>query len=221
MNDRTNSVGDYGKPNWVGAEFQSLNYNSFSMTVMWEHGDAEILSSLSNLSPVQGYEIRILRANGRSESIVHCFCAKDPSMRNISDIRSNSFTYEEMLNMIVEVRAYPSLAGQHEKNRRHNCSLLTGCSTTEECSVDCYSWPQSCLNLTPYSPESCAPPFYSPPVNVRALSGNGQLDLSWEPPRMNYKLFPVPNVYYITIENTTSTINFKANMTRITVSPLD
>ena len=28
------TVGDYGKPDWVGAEFQSLNYDQFSMTVM-------------------------------------------------------------------------------------------------------------------------------------------------------------------------------------------
>ena len=104
VNDRTNSVGDYGKPNWVGAEFESLKYDSFSMTVMWEHADAEILSTLPNLSPVQGYEIRIYkRVAGHSERVIHCFCATDPSMRNVSDIRSSSFTYEEMLNMIVEV----------------------------------------------------------------------------------------------------------------------
>ena len=237
VDDRTNSVGDYGKPNWVGAEFESLNYTSFSMTVMWEHADAEILSTLPNLSPVQGYEIRIYkRVAGLSEgalSLIQCFCATDPSMRNVSDIRSNSFTYEEMTNMIVEVRTIPSLIGEDERNRRRNCSLLTGCSTTEECGVDCYSWPQSCLNLTSYSPEGCAPPVYSPPMNVRALmsliddsittnSDNGQLDLSWEPPRVSYELFPVPNMYYITIENTQDTFQFKAtNTTRITLSPLN
>ena len=84
VDDQTNSVGDYGKPNWVGAEFESLNYTSFSMTVMWEHADAEILSTLPNLSPVQGYEIRIhKRVAGLSEgalSLIQCFCATDPSM---------------------------------------------------------------------------------------------------------------------------------------------
>ena len=222
VNDQTNSVGDYGKPNWVGAEFQSQNFEAFSMTVMWEHADSEILSTLPT---IQGYEIRIMykRAAGRSEGVVHCFCVTDSSMRNVSDIRSSSFTYHEMANMIVEVRAFPSLTGQDERNRRRNCSLLTGCSTTEECSDDCYSWPQSCLNLTPYSPESCVPPIYSPPVNIRALSDNGKLDLSWEPPRMNYKLFPVPNMYYITIESTKNdTFQFKAaNTTRITLSSLN
>ena len=29
----------------------------------------------------------------------------------------------------------------------------------------------------------------------------GQLNLSWEPPRMNYELFPVPSTYYVTIES--------------------
>ena len=52
VGDRTKSVGSYGKPNWVGAEFQSINYDAFSLTVMWEHADADTLSSLPDLSPV-------------------------------------------------------------------------------------------------------------------------------------------------------------------------
>ena len=227
MNDRTNSVGDYSKPNWVGAEFESLTYNSFSMTVMWEHADAEILSTLPNLSPVQGYEIRIYkRAAGRPERrvVIHCFCATDPSMRNVSDIRSVYLTYKEMANMIVEVRTFPTLIGQDEGNTQRNYSLLSGCSTAEDCSIfhnDCYSWPQSCLSfLSSYDPLTCVPPIYNPPTNIRAEmslvydnateSISGKLNLSWEPPEMNYELFPVPNVYYISIRDGDSILEFKA-----------
>ena len=69
------------------------------MTVMWEHRDAEILSSFSDLSPVQGYEIRIYeKVAGRSKVTVlrQCFCVTDPSMRNISNIHNIDFTYKEM-----------------------------------------------------------------------------------------------------------------------------
>ena len=226
VNDRINSVGDYRKSNWVGAEFESLTYNSFSMTVMWEHADAEILSTLPNLSPVQGYEIRIYkRAARRPERkvVMPCFCVTDPSMRNVNDIRSGFFTYEEMANMIVEVRTFPTLIGQDEGNTQHNCSLLSGCSTAEDCSIfhnDCYSWPQSCLSFLSYDPLTCVPPIYGPPTNIRAEmslvydnatdSISGKLNLSWEPPEMNYELFPVPNVYYISIRNGDSSLEFKA-----------
>ena len=223
VDDRTKSVGDYGKPNWVGAEFQSINYDSFSMTVMWEHADAEVLSTLPGLSPVQGYEIRIYEKEARRPEITtHCVCVTDPSMRNISNIRSSYFTYRETSHMTVEVRSFPSLTGEDESNMRRNCSLLTGCATTDDCSVshdDCYSWPQSCLSFLPYyDPLTCTPPLYSPPVNViaeRSLvdddvtnSVSGKLNLSWEPPRMNYELFPVPNTYYITIVSAGDTFQF-------------
>ena len=52
VNDRAKSVGDYGKPR---AEFQSVTYDTFSMTVMWEHRAGELLSSFPDLSTVQGY----------------------------------------------------------------------------------------------------------------------------------------------------------------------
>ena len=220
VDDRTKSVGEYGKPNWVGAEFQSIIYDSFSMTVMWEHPDAEMLSTLPNLSPVQGYEIRIYKKEaGRPETVTHCVCVTNSSMRNISDIHSSYFTYRETSHMIVEVRSFPSLIGEDERNTWRNCSLLTGCSKTEDCHDDCYSWPQSCLSFLPYyDPLTCAPPLYSPPVNVIAEmslvdddvtdSVSGKLNLSWEPPRMNYELFPVPNIYYITIESAGSIFQF-------------
>jgi hypothetical protein len=234
--DRANSVGDYGKPNWVGAEFQSLNYDSFSMTVTWQHADAEILSSL-DLSPIQGYEIRIIskREAGSFETVYMCFCVTDPSMRNISGIRSSLFTYKKMSNMIVEVRTFPSLIGEDERSTRRNCSLISGCSTTEYCHDGCYSWPQSCLSFLPsYNPLTCVPPVYGPPVNVtaemslvddKATDGvSGRLSLSWEPPRMNYELFPVPNVYYIIIWNSdrSSSFQFKAvETTNITILHLN
>ena len=59
MDDQAKSVGNYGKPNWVGAEFQRITYDSFSIMVMWEHTDTETLKSLPDLSPTQGYEVRI------------------------------------------------------------------------------------------------------------------------------------------------------------------
>ena len=229
VDNRTRSVGDYGKPNWVGAEFHSLDYNSFSMTVMWELADA-----LPDLSPVQGYEIRIYeREAGHSEIVRHCVCVTNPSVRNISDIRNDFFMYNAMSQMIVEVQSFPSLIGEDERTRRRNCSLLIDCSTMEECSDDCYSWPQGCLNLTSYSPVTCTPQLYSPPMNVMAVmslvndnitinSDKGQLSLSWEPPEMDYALFPVPNMYYVTIESAYSTLQFKAvRTTRIMVSPLN
>ena len=230
--DSTKSIGDYGKPTWVGAEFQALSYDSFSVTVMWEHIDADIQLRHLNRSSVQGYEVRIYRKeSGKFDQVQQCFCVMDPSMRNISDIRTASFTYREMSHMIVEVRSFPSQIGRDESNTRRNCSLLTGCTTTEDCfmSPDCYSWPQGCLNLTfGYNPGICVPPVYGPPVNVKAEMSlidnnnnatngdNWQLDLYWEPPRMNYMLFPVPNVYYVTIEGAQYTFNFKiVNTTRI------
>ena len=93
VSDPTESVGPYGKPNWVGAEFQSINYDTSSMTVMWEHSDAEILKPLPDLGPVQRYEVRILyqKEPGSPEVARHCFCVTDPSMRNISHIRSIFF----------------------------------------------------------------------------------------------------------------------------------
>ena len=240
VNNRNKSVGNYGKPNWVGAEFQSIAYYAFSMTVMWEHTDAEILKSLPGLSPPQGYEVRIYQKESWSSEVLrHCFCVTDPSMRNISDIRSAFFEYNVRSHMIVEVQSFPSFIGDNENNnKQRNCSLLTGCATTneEECIIsrdDCYSWPQSCLDfLLSYDPETCAPPLYGPSVNVTAMMTSvddndnrrnvGQLNLSWEPPRMNYELFPVPSTYYVTIEGDYSTFNFKAvETTKITVLPLN
>ena len=137
--------------------------------------------------------------------------------------------------MIVEVRTFPSLIGKDKQNMRRNCSLLTGCTTTEDCRDDCYSWPQSCLDFFPsYDLLTCAPPLYGPPVNVKTMmslvndnatvnNAAGRLDLTWKPPEMNYKTFPVPNVYYITIENVYSTIvQFKAvETTNVTVTHLN
>ena len=240
VDDKTKSVGDYGKPDWVGAEFQSISYNIFSMTVMWEHTNAEILSTLPDLSPVQGYEIRIYEKEaGRPEVVRQCFCVTDPSMRNISNIRGAFLEYKEMSHMIVEVRTFPSLIGEDERNTWRNCSLLTRCamtSATEDCFIsrdECYSWPQSCLDFLPfYDPLTCAPPLYGPPVNVKAViilvddkvvdSDNElQLYLSWEPPIMNYWLFPVPEIYYVIIESDNSTFRLRArNTTNITISPL-
>ena len=236
VDDRAKSVGEYGKPNWVGAEFQSITHDTFSMTVMWKHTDGDLLSSLPDLSPVQGYEIRIYEKEaGRSEVVRQCFCVTDPSMRNISDIHSVIFTYKEMSHMIVEVRTHPSLIGREDNSIRRNCSLLTGCTTTDDCRDDCYSWPQSCLDFFPsYDLLTCAPPLYDPPVNVKAMmslvndnatinDAAGKLDLTWKPPEMNYETFPVPNVYYITIENVYSTVvQFKAvETTNITVTHLN
>ena len=80
-------------------------------------------------------------------------------MRNISDIRSPFFEYIERSHMIVEVQSFPLFIGDNENNnKQRNCSLLTGCATTnvEECFTsrdDCYSWPQSCLDfLLTYDP---------------------------------------------------------------------
>ena len=240
VNNRKQSVGNYGKPNWVGAEFQSISYDIFSMMVMWEHTDAETLKSLRDLSPPQGYEVRIYQKQpGSSEVLRHCFCVTDPSMRNISDIRSTWFEYDERSHMIVEVQSFPSFIDDNENNnKRRNCSLLTGCATNkeEECIIshdDCYSWPQSCLNfLPPYDPETCAPPLYSRPGIVKAemtlIDGSapdsdvGKLNLSWEPPVMDYDLFPVPDTYYVTIESDYNTFIFKVvNSTNISILSLN
>jgi hypothetical protein len=138
--------------------------------VMWEHADAEMFLMLSThlgLSPVQGYEIRIIskRETESFEMVHQCFCVTDPSMRNISGIHSSC---ERMSNVIVEVRAFPSLVGQDERNTRRNCSLLSGYSTIEYGRNGCYSWPQSCLSFLPsyYSPLTCFPPVNGPPVNI-------------------------------------------------------
>ena len=236
VNDRSKSVGEYGKPNWVGAEFHSVSHESFSMTVKWQHiVNADIQLSDHNLTAAEGYEVRIYKSKkSGKESLLHCFCVIDPSMRNITDIRSNSFTYEDELNMIVEVRTYPSLIGRDEDNRRRNCSLLAGCATTnteaEYCSFshDCYSWPQNCLNF--FDPLTCAPQLYNPPVIIKAemnlvddhvTDGDAwKIDLSWEPPMMNYDLFPIPRIYYVTIESNYSTLNFKVNTTNISILSL-
>ena len=235
VNVRSQSVGEYGKPDWVGAEFQSISHDSFSMTVMWQHIiDTDIQLPPLNLTAVQGYEVRIYKRKKREESVLHCFCVEDPSMRNITDIRSNIFTYEDMLNMIVEVRTYPSLNGQDEDNRRRNCSLLTGCASTnaeaEYCtfSHDCYSWPQNCFNF--FDPLTCAPQLYGPPVIVKAemslvddnvTDGDAwKIDLSWEPPMMN-DLLPIPKIYYVTIEGSYSTLNFEVNTTNVSILPLN
>ena len=236
VNDRFKSVGEFGKPNWVGAEFHSASHESFSMTVKWQHiVNTDIQLSDLNLTAVQGYEVRIYKSKkSGKESLLHCFCVIDPSMRNITDIRSNSFAYEDESNMIVEVRTYPSLIGRDEDNRRRNCSLLTGCATTnteaEHCSFsrDCYSWPQNCLNF--FDPLTCAPQLYNPPVIIKAEMNlvddhvtdgdTWKIDLSWEPPMMNYDLFLIPRIYYVTIESNYSTLNFKVNTTNISILSL-
>ena len=237
VNDRFKSVGEFGKPNWVGAEFHSASHESFSMTVKWQHiVNTDIQLSDLNLTAVQGYEVRIYKSKtSTNESLLHCFCVIDPSMRNITDIHSNSFTYEDELNMIVEVRTYPSLIGRGENNRRRNCSLLAGCAATnteaEYCgfSHDCYSWPQNCLNF--FDLLTCAPQFYGPPIIVKAemnlvddnvTDGDAwKIDLSWEPPMMNYDLFPIPRIYYVTIESNYSILNFKVNTTNISILSLN
>ena len=228
VDDPSKSLGNYGKPNWVGAEFQSISYDTFSVTVIWEHIDGDIQLSLRNQTAVQGYEIRIYRKeSGKPDQIHECFCVMDPSMRNISDIRNSDLTYREMSHMIIEVRAFPSLNGQNERNTRRNCSLLAGCTITEDCPTDCYSWPQSCLSFLPsYDPRICAPPLYGPPVNVTAVKSLvnnnvtggifGKLELSWEPPRMNYELFPLPSIYYITISNYDSMYHLKFKAVKTT-----
>ena len=72
-------------------------------------------------------------------------CVTDPSMRNISNIHGAFLEYKGMSHMIVEVRTFPSLIGEDERNKWRNCSLLTGCamtSTTEDCFIsrdDCYT----------------------------------------------------------------------------------
>ena len=245
--DVNRTVGIYGKPNWVGAEFQSLSYEQFSMTVMWEHKDAETLLSRTDRSSVRGYEIRIYQPEeSGGESVRKCLCVTDPKLRNVSGIFSGYFDYHSsqagLANMIVEVRSYPWLVNQERgHSSRRNCSLHTGCAPnnrSEGCfpshdDDQCYSWPQSCLNLSAsYSSETCAPPFYGPPTNVipqtslyyNSSTGNEamQLDLSWEPPTMNYDMFPVPSVYYISVEGGDDSLQYKAvNTTNITILSLN
>ena len=240
------TVGNYGKPNWVGVEFESVGYNHFSMTVLWEHEDAMYLSH-TNFSDVKGYEIRIYE--GRSNNpqalkiIRQCLCVTDPNLRNVSGITSPLFAYqssqEGLSHMIVEVRAYPTLVGRDEGySLRRNCSLLTGCAPnnrSEQCfsGSECYSWPQSCLDFLPsYNPATCPPPRYSPPTKLTArLSTNNpnettQLHVSWEPPHMDYTLFPLPTVYYVSIYEhpieSYNTTRFRVeNATNIVISKLN
>ena len=249
------TVGDYGKPNWVGAEFQSVNYEQFSMNVSWEHKDAEkIQFQHINLSPVRGYEIRIYQkyrhdfetGEGGELTLRECLCATDASMRNVSWIQSPTFKYSSTdsttSHLIVEVRSYPSLVGNDERNSRRNCSLLTECApsnTSEQCFAwqdECYSWPKSCLDFLPsYSPETCVPPSYGQPTNIitrttlhhsdcTAIESCDimKLDISWEPPNMDYHYFPVPSVYYVTLDDETDYLYFKTvNTTNITILQLN
>ena len=163
MSDPTKSVGDYARPNWVGAEFQSTTYDAFSVTVMWEQTDGDLQLHLLNQTSVKGYEVGIYKMESEKSELQKCFCVTDPRMRNVSNIRNVDFIYKEMSHMIVEVRGFPSLINKGESNTRRNCSLLGECATvTEDCLVDCYSWPQSCLSfeLPSYDPQTCAPPLW-------------------------------------------------------------
>lgn len=242
--NKSQTVGDFGKVDWVGVEFQSVSYETFSMTVVWEHKDAEILLQHSELSPVRGYEIRIYEKRRMGDSFLReCLCVTDPTRRNVSGIHTGFFTYslkqDKLSHMSVEVRTYPSLAGEDDRNTRKNCSLMTGCAASnesEDCFSlrdECYSWPQSCLDFLPsYNSKTCTPPYYGPPTNVKLqmspyhdnITNNTamQLHLSWEPPNIN-SLFPAPNVYYITIENVNGThYHFRAmNATSITILSLN
>ena len=233
VDDPANSVGPYGKPDWVGAELQSVNHKQFSLSVMWSHSDAEKINHHDNYSRVQGYEIRVIQNSTSSdyEETKLCFCVLDPTIKNISNIQYFNLRYEESQNMVVEVGSFPSLRSDDQNSKRRNCSLLSHCVTSnapEHCSSDCYSWPQSCLSL-PHNSETCNPPLYSRPVNVKAEmslidscnaidheSNEGLLSLSWEPPIMNYdEHVPVPNVYYVTITSTDSSVYFRAINTTI------
>ena len=232
VDDPIKSVGEYGLPNQVGAEFHSLSLDTFSMTVMWEHTDADQQLSLLNRTSVQGYEIRVYEKEpGKPERLRQCLCVRDPRMRNISDIRHAEFMYKEMSHMIVQVRSFPSLIGRDESNTRRNCSLLAECSTTADCRDGCYSWPQSCLNFPSYDPRTCAPPIYGPPRNLNAEmfllddydSDMGQLDLIWDPPLVeDIHAFPVPSTYYVTVESVYSTFKFRVmNTTSISILSLN
>ena len=215
------TVGDFGKPDWVGAEFQSLDYDAFSMTVMWQHKDADRLQLRDDYSDVKGYEIRIYEKDHEDYTILRdCLCVTDTSRRNVtSTVELEYVSNKQALSyMIVEVRSYPSLSTAIERSTRKNCSLLTGCAkknTSEDCvsSFDddrCYSWPQSCLDFPSYNSKTCSPPLYDKPnsvtnetslyydssINDTAL----QLTLSWEPPSIANILFPMPNIYYIAVE---------------------
>ena len=244
------TVGNYGKPNWVGAEFESVGYNQFSMTILWEHEDVMYNLSHTNFSDVKGYEIRIYedRSNnpqdgGTSRIIRGCLCVTDPNLRNVSGITMPKFQYrspqEGLSHMTVEVRAYPTLVGRDEGySLRRNCSLLTGCAPnnrSEQCfsGSECYSWPQSCLDFLPsYNPATCPPPRYSPPTKLttRLLTNNPndttQLHVSWEPPLMDYTLFPLPTVYYVSVYEhpieSYNTTHFRVeNTTNIVISKLN
>ena len=49
-----------------------------------------------------------------------------------------------------------------------------------------------------------------------------RLDLSWEPPDVNYNMFPLPSVYYIFVEGGDDSFQYKAvNTTSITVLSLN
>ena len=137
--------------------------------------------------------------------------------------------------MIVQVRGYPWVAGQAEEvTARENCSLLTGCSPnniSEQCfhsmNDNCYSWPRTCLDF-PYDPETCHPPSYMPPTDVKAQTyerdniSTTLLNVSWKHPPMDYDLFPVPNEYYITVEGEGTRNNFRAiNTTSVIISSLN
>ena len=238
--DRTQTVGVYGKPNWVGADFQSVSYNQFAMTVLWKHNDASKIR-FYDLSNVSGYEIRIYETKKLNDDqangpvLRQCLCVVDPSMRSISNITADNFQYSSPSHMTVEVRGYPSLAGLEESDTtRTNCSLLTGCSPdnrSEQCfnGGDCYSWPRSCLSFSSYNPDTCSPPLYAHPTNINAQTAyvynnitkrnTTELTVSWQPPNMNYDLFPVPYVYYITVEGDGNKKNFKAiNTTSVIIS---
>ena len=237
------TVGDFGKLDWVGVEFESVSYKRFSMTVIWEHKDAEKLILFHpRLSAVKGYEIRIYQKYRTGEPILReCLCVTDPTRRNVSGIHNRSFQYshteDQLSHMSVEVRTYPSLSGADDRNTRKNCSLLTKCAKnnqSEDCFTsrdECYSWPQTCLDFLPsYSSKTCTPPQYGPPTNVKLQTSvyhdnttAMQLYLLWEPPQTNV-LFPAPNVYYITIEdvNGTHIYHFRAmNVTNITILSLN
>jgi hypothetical protein len=84
-----------------------------------------------------------------------------------------------------------------------------------------------------FDPLTCAPQLYDSPVIIKAEMSlmlvddnvtNGdawKIDLSWEPPMMNYDLFPAPNIYYVTIESSYRTLNFKVNTTTVSILSLN
>ena len=242
--DVSKTVGDFGKPDWVGVQFQSLSYMSFSMTVMWEHKDAIKLQNRSDLSAVRGYEVKVYQKDNDGGRVLReCLCVNDPHKRNVTDLYTESFRYrssnDELSHMIVQVRTYPSSPSFSEASTRQNCSLATGCAPSnisEDCVSNdkCYSWPQSCLDFPVYSSETCTPPLYGPPTHVipqTSLHYDSNfsddalhLSLDWQPPIIASSLYPMPNIYYITVEVLYENIryNFKAtNTTNVIISPLN